>query len=105
MLTVTAIITAIGGFVSASALLAMKWFYAHMKGSQEFREKMIKETTAQGAEVNGLRNDIKQSNEAFTKMFAEELHPLSNRVKRLKNGLNKVEEKSKLPKTTFEEDE
>lgn len=101
----TVIVTIVGSFAVSAALLAMKWFYAHMNGSQEFREKMIKETTSQGAEVNGLRNDIKQSNEAFTKMFAEELHPLSNRVKRLKNGLNKVEEKSKLPKTTFEEDE
>ena len=69
----------------------------------EYREKIMRAHFEQADEVKGLRRDIKDSYESIIAMFAEELHPLSARVKRLKRGLNIVESKNSIPLTSFED--
>lgn len=91
-----------GTFLSTIGVMGLKWFYAHMKSQQKFREETLIERVENTNMIKGLRNDIIKSHDSFTEMFAEELHPINDRVGKLKSGLNKVEEKIKLPKTSFE---
>lgn len=103
MKAVDIVITIFAAFFSGGLLLGLKWFYAHMTGNQEFREIMIKQTTDQTNKVHNIEKEILTANEKMTEMFAEEFHPLNAKVKRLKNGLNIVEDKSKLKRTNFDD--
>lgn len=97
------IISIFAAFFSSGLLLGLKWFYSHMKGNQEFREDIIKQTTIYLGEVKNLKEGVLMGNERMTEMFAEELHPLSAKVKRLKKGLNIVEDRVNINRTSFDD--